>query len=231
MNFKRFSVFIVVCLLIVAAGFFSYRDGYWRWHQQELAHYGYAVRGLDVSHHQGVIDWTSVARDGISFAYIKATEGGDFRDPLFKLNWQGALDAGLDIGAYHFFTLCRSGAEQAENLIETVPISPSEARVIVDVEYVGNCARRPSAEKFQHELLDFINRVEVHFGRDVLIYTTQEFHRDYLSDDKFSGRDYWVRSVWGDIDEILFPSWEVWQYADNGVVDGIHGVVDLNVRR
>src|SRR5690349_7236247 len=69
--------------------------------------------GVDVSAHQGTIDWPTVAADGVSAAYLKATEGATFRDPAFAHNWQQARAAGLQVGAYHFFTLCRGGAEQA----------------------------------------------------------------------------------------------------------------------
>jgi hypothetical protein len=77
------------------------------------------VIGVDVSNHQGEIDWSALAGSNVAFAYIKATEGGDFRDRRFQLNWDGAKRAGLARGAYHFFTQCRSGAEQARNFIAT----------------------------------------------------------------------------------------------------------------
>src|SRR5437016_13909496 len=75
----------------------------------------YPVRGIDVSHHQGPIDWDAVASDGVTFAYIKASEGGDYQDRRFKENWLGARHAGVLAGAYHFFTFCKDGAAQAEN--------------------------------------------------------------------------------------------------------------------
>jgi Glycosyl hydrolases family 25 len=82
----------------------------------QLAPLWYNVIGVDVSNHQGDIDWPALAGSKIAFAYIKATEGGDFRDKRFQLNWEGAKRAGLARGAYHFFTQCRSGAEQATKL-------------------------------------------------------------------------------------------------------------------
>src|SRR6476660_2447595 len=63
--------------------------------------------GIDVSHHQGEIDWPRVASDGVRFAYIKASEGGTVPDHRFRENWVEAKKAGLRRGAYHFFTLCR----------------------------------------------------------------------------------------------------------------------------
>lgn len=77
--------------------------------------------GIDVSSHQNNIDWSSVRRGGIDFAFIKATEGGDFVDDHFATNWAGSAAAGLKHGAYHFLTLCRPGADQADNFLRRDP--------------------------------------------------------------------------------------------------------------
>jgi len=97
----------------------------------------FPIRGVDVSRHQGKIDWQKVAGDDIAFAYIKATEGGDWRDPQFKTNWRGARNAGLATGAYHFFTMCRSGAHQAKNFLAALPDKDSMLPPVVDLEFVG----------------------------------------------------------------------------------------------
>ena len=77
----------------------------------------YPIRGIDVSNHQGLIDWRRVAADDVAFAMIKATEGGDWIDKSFARNFAAAKEAGLAIGPYHFFTFCRPGADQARNFI------------------------------------------------------------------------------------------------------------------
>ena len=99
----------------------------------------YPVRGIDVSNHQGLIDWRRVAADDVSFAIVKATEGGDWVDKSFARNIAAAKEAGLAVGAYHFFTFCRPGAEQAQNFIATVPSDPALLPPVVDIEFVGNC--------------------------------------------------------------------------------------------
>lgn len=81
----------------------------------------YPLRGVDVSHHQGQIDWPKVAKSDIAFAILKATEGGDLVDDSFASNLAGARAAGLAVGVYHFFTFCRSGADQAKNFLAVVP--------------------------------------------------------------------------------------------------------------
>ena len=102
--------------------------------------------GVDVSNHQGEIDWYAVAGDDIDFAYIKATEGGDFVDDWFGTNWDGARAAGLDVGGYHFFTLCRPGGEQAANFLGTVPVAEADLPAALDLELAGNCSDRPTTE-------------------------------------------------------------------------------------
>ena len=77
----------------------------------------FPVHGVDVSHHQGRIDWAMVAREpGQRFAYLKATQGRAHVDPEFARNWRGARAAGLKVGAYHYFSFCSGAAAQARNI-------------------------------------------------------------------------------------------------------------------
>ena len=109
------------------------------WHPSDSR---FPAQGIDVSHHQGAIDWPLLPAQGVDFAYIKASEGGDHRDRAFAANWSGARRAGIARGAYHFFTLCRPGADQAANFIAAVPAEPDALPPAVDLEYMGNCAAR-----------------------------------------------------------------------------------------
>jgi lysozyme len=120
----------------------------------------YPVRGIDVSHHQGLIDWQRVAADDVAFAVIKATEGGDHVDDAFALNLREARAAGLAVGAYHFFTFCRPGADQARNFISIVPRNQPLLPPVVDIEFGGNCPQRPSPEQLNAELSAFLAPVE-----------------------------------------------------------------------
>lgn len=104
----------------------------------------YPVRGIDVSRHQGDIDWKRVAADDVSFAIIKATEGGDWVDPKFSENFREARAAGLKVGAYHFYRFNRTGAEQAQNFIKTVPRNRDMLPPVIDIEFSGNKSDRPS---------------------------------------------------------------------------------------
>lgn len=184
------------------------------------------VRGVDVSHHQGAIDWRRVAADDVSFAIIKATEGGDHVDTRFARNIEEARAAGLAVGAYHFFTFCRSGAEQARNFLATVPRDQPLLPPAVDIEFQGNCARRPSGVELAAELTAFLEPVEAAFGKTAVVYLVGEAADAYAG--RLPPRPRWVRSLaWPPADD----GWTYWQYHDRGRVNGIEGGVDLNVLR
>jgi lysozyme len=184
----------------------------------------YPVRGIDVSHHQAAIDWPLVAAHDVSFAFIKATEGGDVVDARFKTNWDGARAAGIAVGAYHFFTFCRPGAEQAANLIATVPRAEPSLPVVVDLEFGGNCSTLPKPQGLATELGAFLGIVESWYGHQAVLYVTRDFLDTYGS--ILPGRRLWVRSIgWFP----GTPNWLFWQYHSRGHVAGISGDVDLNV--
>ena len=84
------------------------------------------VEGIDVSHHQGEIDWTKVKNDGIVFAFMKATQGLRFVDPRFKLNWAATEKAGIIRGAYHFLEADQDGAAQAKHFMKTVDFTKGD---------------------------------------------------------------------------------------------------------
>jgi lysozyme len=183
--------------------------------------------GIDVSNHQGAIDWRAVAGDGIEFAYIKASEGGDFTDTRFDANWRGAADAGLDRGAYHFLTLCRSGREQARHFLSVAPPDPAALPPAVDLELAGNCSRRPSPEDVAAEVRAFVEVVEAAWGSEVVVYVRDDWERRYPVRDEL-GRPLWqFRFLRRPSDD----GWLIWQIHGFARVDGVAGGVDLNIMR
>jgi lysozyme len=186
------------------------------------------VQGVDVSHHQGAIDWRTLAADDIAFAYIKATEGADHVDARFAFNWREAAAAGLYRGAYHFFTLCRSGASQAQNFIAVVPRDAGVLPAAVDLEHMGPCRRGPTMTDVVGEARIFMDAVEAHYGVRPIIYTTREFHDAYLSD--VTGERFWIRSL-GVPPRFRERDWIIWQHHNRGHKRGVSGPIDLNAFR
>jgi lysozyme len=206
-----------------AAGAFLYAP---HWHPSDRR---FPAQGVDVSHHQGTIAWLELPSQGVDFAYIKASEGGDHRDRTFAANWTGAREAGIARGAYHFFTLCRSGADQAANFIAAVPAEADALPPAVDLEHLGNCSRKLSLDAFHKELADYIRLVESRYRKPVLLYLTREFDEAYSVSARVE-RPLWLRSL---VVEPRFGArpWHLWQVSNFRRLRGVEGRVDWNVRR
>ncbi len=189
----------------------------------------YPVQGVDVSHHQGAIDWNRVRADGVDFAYIKATEGADMRDARFNENWRGSEQAGIKRGAYHFFTLCRLARDQAENFIALVPRDEDALPYALDLEFGGNCSARPARGVVISEIATFIQMVEAHSEKPMVIYMTKEFEDQYKVSEAID-RSLWLRSIFFPPDYATHP-WVMWQANNQRAVNGISGSVDWNVVR
>lgn len=189
----------------------------------------FAVRGIDVSHHQGEIDWVRVGAHGVNFAFIKATEGRDHQDRRFRENWDAAAVAGVVRGAYHYFTFCSPGAAQADHFLATVPPTPGVLPPVVDVEFAGNCKAWSSIDEIRAELQVMLDRLEEAWGLRPLLYLTNESERRIIHG-HFDRYPIWIRNVYWrpPADE---PGWLFWQYTDEGEVDGIDTPVDQNVYR
>lgn len=184
----------------------------------------YPVRGIDVSHHQGDIDWKRVKASGIHFAYIKATEGADFTDEKFAGNWKNSAEAGLVRGAYHFFTFGSPGQAQAVHFIARVPAESNALPPAIDLEFSGyNKDRRPAPEEFQRELSAFWDAIITHYHQSPVIYTTPDFQKQYLA--AMPIERMWIREV------LTTPreSWTFWQFSPRGRLRGVPTFVDLNV--
>jgi lysozyme len=220
---RRLVVFVLVTVLaVLGVGFGRY---------ELLPHYRPSLRsgeryGIDVSNHQGNIDWKRVAASHVSFAYIKATEGSDFLDKQFSTNWANARAAGINRGAYHFFTLCSSGAAQAKNFLSVIPADPEALPPAVDLEFSA-CRARPDNATVQRELRTFLDAVEYRLRRPVIVYILPSFEKVYPIDRTLL-RDSWQRRLFR---RPAQASWTIWQASDVATVNGIQGPVDLDVQR
>lgn len=205
----------LAALLVAAGG--------WYWSQTAM---GPHVNGVDVSHHQGAIDWRALARDDVHFAYIKASEGGDFVDPRFGENWDAALAAGLYVGGYHFFTLCRPGEDQALHFAATLKADgPRVMPPAVDLEHMGPCRKGPAISDVEGEVRAFLAAMERLYGVRPILYTTQEFHDAYLTG--LQNERFWLRSLFRK-PGFRQDDWIIWQHHNRGTKRGVRGPIDLN---
>ncbi len=204
---------------------YAYYQGYIRMNYPSVEQY--PVQGIDVSHHQQKIEWNKLDKQIIQFAFIKATEGGNHKDSLFQENWREARRNNILSGAYHFFTFCKDGDEQARNYIHYVPRDSIDLPPIIDLEYGGNCLKDNWKEDLITEISKYFDIIENHYGQKVIIYTTNEFYKNYLQD-KFPDNPIWIRDI---LSKPTLPDgrkWLFWQYTNRGKVEGINTPVDLN---
>ena len=230
---KRILISVIILCMLLAAAYAAYHlvwNGVVLLNNPSLRKY--PVRGVDVSHYQGEIDWPLLAEQGIDFAFIKATEGSSHVDDKFAFNYAEALKTDLRVGAYHFFSFESAGETQADNFIAAVEKVDGMLPPVIDFEfYGGNDQNPPDKEAAVRELRVLADALAVHYGRAPIIYATEEAYEQYISGD-FDDCDIWIRNV------ITTPTiadgreWVFWQYTNREILKGYSGdekYIDMNV--
>ncbi len=193
----------------------------------------YPVHGIDVARYQGTIDWEASRDAGVSFAFLKATEGGDLVDPFFETNWRAARRAGVPVGAYHFYYHCREPEEQARWFIRNVPRARGALPPVLDIEWTPfspTCTIRPPAAEVREKATRFLEVVERHYGRPAIIYSAPDFWNDNEMWRLPGDHEFWLRSVTRHpSDRYGGQRWSFWQYTGSGIVPGIATETDINV--
>ena len=192
---------------------------------------GYEIHGIDISHHQGDIDWEELRDNGminkfpVRFVMIKATEGATRVDEHFKRNFHQAREYGFTRGAYHFYSVYSSAKAQAEFFIKKVKLENGDLPPILDVEHKP---KNQSNEEFKESVLLWLQLVEKHYGVKPILYTYYKFKTQYLSDPVFDEYPYWIAHYYVDKVEYDGP-WKFWQHTDAGRLPGIKGNVDFDI--
>lgn len=181
--------------------------------------------GIDVSMHSGVVDWQTLVDDGHSFAFAKATEGIDLRDPAFAAHWQAMKEAGVIRGAYHFYVTEDDPETQARFFIDTVELEPGDLAPVVDIELIGHGTRPGLPERFAI----WLELVERHYGIKPIIYTAPNFWDAHFTD-TFGEYPLWVAEYGVEVPRLPkgWKDWHLWQWRANAQVDGVEKDVDLS---
>lgn len=196
-----------------------------------------ALTGIDVSSHQGEIDWNAVAADGISFAMIRVgyrgtTDGGINEDPRARANLEGALAAGLDVGVYFFSQALttQEAAREAAFVIHFIEEYDISMPVVFDWEHVSSADAR-TAQMYDRELLTacaatFLEAVEA-AGYEGMVYFNRYQSEELLDLRVLRDHGFWLALYDA---PMTFPyAVDLWQYSHTGTVAGIQGNVDLNL--
>ena len=192
---------------------------------------GYEIHGIDISHHQGKINWKKLKDKGlidgypIRFVMIKATEGASRIDANFRSNFYNAREHGFTRGAYHFYSVHSPAKAQAEFFIRHVKLENGDLPPVLDVE---NKPKNQTDEEFRESIQLWLNMVEFHYGVKPIIYTYYKFKTRYLDDDVFDQYPYWIAHYY--VEKVEYQGeWKFWQHTDAGRLPGIKGDVDFNI--
>lgn len=216
----------VLTVLLVAGVWYVKRDvTHPKPHVVAISQDEYPIRGVDVSNHNGKIDFKKVADDGIAFVYVKASEGVNYKDPSFATNIRNARKAGLKVGAYHFFRKNKDGIEQARNFTKVIKGIELDMPCVIDVEDWGNSRFTGNGTTIKN-LKDMVADLE-RTGKRLMIYTNKDGYRKYLKL-YFPETQLWLCSFVHP-NELGAYDWRIHQYSHWGVIDGIDGEVDLDV--
>lgn len=183
---------------------------------------GTELKGIDVSNHQGDIEWDKIDSEVVKYVYIKATEGTTYVDDYFKKNWNGASNSGFLKGAYHFYNVNNDGLKQAEHFIEVVPKESHVLPPVIDIETISDV----ESGKVILELKEYVEKIEAHYGVKPIFYANIDTYNLYIKD---AFKDYLIWFPHYNTEAPAITDWTIWQYTDSGIVDGIDGPVDFNI--
>ncbi|MDN4491941.1 GH25 family lysozyme [Ureibacillus aquaedulcis] len=184
--------------------------------------------GIDVSRYQEDIDFEAVANAGMEAVIIKSSEGIDYTDPNFEVNYEGAKAAGLKVGFYHFLTATtvEQAREEANFFASIINGKEIDIKPVMDFEDLEGL----SIEDINAIALTFAQAVESLTGHPVMVYSNADNATNVFGE-SFTQYSLWLAQYDGSepSDEVIWDTWAGWQYTDTGSVPGINGDVDLNI--
>lgn len=185
---------------------------------------GYAVQGIDLSHYQAKINWETVASEGISFAFVKATEGRQHLDKKYCENWQEMKRVGIKRGAYHYFRPTIPAKEQVRNFMNVVDMQYGDLPPVIDVEEDEGLSREEVVEGIR----DWVEQIEIEYSIRPIIYTHYKFYNKFIAGE-FDNYPIWIAMYSDSPPRLGKVQWSFWQYGNRGLLRGVEGYIDFNV--
>lgn len=233
MNKKKKTGLIWVIILAIIIFFVFRKQIFPPHHFKKYKEFGiylptkYNVHGIDVSHHQGEIDWKLVSdmlvdSINIDFAFIKATEGKSHVDSEFKQNWSETKKVGITRGAYHYFKPKVDGVTQALHFYNQVKLEKGDLPPVIDIEETGGC----TSNQLVSNLKKMMKQLETTYEVKPILYTFHDFYDQHFKG-IFDDYPLWIAHYY-----VLKPEsnmWNFWQLHDKSKVSGINTPVDFNV--
>jgi len=223
MNAKKLAIILVAFTTVAIVAVVGGHVFFTKEAHVELNRDSYPTKGIDISAHNGSIDFKKVAAAGIDFVFIKISEGATWRDAMFEQNYRDAAKTGLHVGVYHFFRFDVEGWRQSVNILRAINGLSFDLPVAIDVEEWGN----PGEYTTDEIVVNLRSLVELlrQNGREPIIYTNKNGYYRFIRG-RFDDVALWICSF--TTPPISEQSrWTIWQHSHLGKVDGIQGSVDL----
>lgn len=191
---------------------------------------GFTSFGIDISHHQGSIDWKDLFIDKdldsvISFIYCKATEGIDHIDSEWENNRSALLGLGKPHGAYHFFSVKTDALKQARHFLDHWKKEMLDLPPVLDVE-----TEAESDRILIKSMKIWLQEVEKKTGSRPIIYTSLHFYETKFKNE-FKDYFFWIAAYSRKPECLEDKRILHWQYSDKGELPGIEEKVDFNVSK
>jgi GH25 family lysozyme M1 (1,4-beta-N-acetylmuramidase) len=192
------------------------------------------LKGIDVSKHQGKIDWKKVKKDGVDFAMLRMGYGGDDKsqdDPTFEQNVKGCEENGIKWGAYLYsYALdmddVRSEVKHALRLLKGKKPDFPIAYDMEDADGYKKKKGMPSNAELVNFVDYFCNAME-EVGYYAVVYASRSWLNNQLKSKKLDRYDKWL-AEWSE-KPTYKGTFNMWQYTDKGSVSGVKGDVDMNI--
>lgn len=184
--------------------------------------------GIDVSHHQGEINWDTLLSSKeisptIDFVFVKATEGLEHIDKNYKLNTEALNKYNIPVGAYHFFIPSKNSTQQVKHFISAIKSDELSLPPVLDVEHHGK-----STIALQDSVQVFLDLTEDLTGKRPIIYCSWNFYEKYFHQD-FNDYKFWVARYSNSISFKDYPNILYWQFTDKADLPFHKSKIDLNV--
>lgn len=154
--------------------------GWWHLRHWRPSRDSFPVQGVEVGEADGPIAWDSLKAIGVNFAYIDASASAFARDPRFVANLEGAKAAGMQVGAVHLYDPCQPAQTQSANFVVTVPRDLTMLPPAVELDRLADdCPMHVSEARVESELMTFLNQIETHTGKAVILKVTPRFEARY----------------------------------------------------
>lgn len=221
------SVFLIVIDAIKKTS----KDRFYSFYDNKYSH-KYVINGVDVSHHNGEVNWMQLKNEGIAFAYIKATEGISHIDRSYKRNSQGAKASEIKMGMYHFYTFGLDGTMQAQHFIRHARVEGGDLIPVIDVEHSPTNKYSNDKQYIEMVIAELVKLEQAmydYYAVHPLIYTNMDCYKLYIKD-RFPENMIWMSSLHNEPD-IEENEWIIWQFSHTGLLNGANGSIDLNYFR